>query len=206
MISSISFGLNHFKVCGSVGRFLSGHCVYPGCPRREHRPLLPVVAGVALTLLSAPPGHPLHCPAHSALTPLRLPSACETRSCLAAHLEPPSTFTEPLAIAARPSGFCSPVSSPLSAAPGHPCRCVQCPLWRQGPGLALAPSRRRDPVSASSAARALCRGCLVAESSSARAQCLLLGLHSWLFAQLQGVGTSDPMVRVLQGGDRFPGW
>lgn len=73
MISSISFGLNHFKVCGSVGRFLSGHCVYPGCPRREHCPLLPVVAGVALTLLSAPPGHPLHCPAHSALTPRAFP-------------------------------------------------------------------------------------------------------------------------------------
>lgn len=60
-------------------------------------------------------------------------------------------------------------------------------------------------MSASSAAQALHRGRLVAESSSARAQCILLGLHSWLFAQPQGVVTNDPMVRVLQGGDRFPG-
>lgn len=204
MISSISFGLNHFKVCGSVGRFLSGHCVYPGCPRREHRPLLPVVAGVALTLLSAPPGHPLHCPAHSALTPRAFPLPVKHAPVWLPTWSRPPPSQSPSPSRLVPLAFVLP--SPLSAAPGHPCRCVQCPLWRQGPGLALAPSRRRDPVSASSAARALCRGCLVAESSSARAQCILLGLHSWLFAQLQGVGTSDPMVRVLQGGDRFPGW
>ena len=60
-------------------------------------------------------------------------------------------------------------------------------------------------MSASSAARALCRGCLLAESSSARAQCILLGLRSWLFAQPQWVVINDPTVRVPRGGDRFPG-
>lgn len=113
-----------------------------------------------------------------------------------------SGCTEPLTIMARLSGFLSPVSSPLSTLSGHPCaacsvpRDVSVPAWpwrhRGGGTLCLLVLQPEPSV-------------VVAESSSTGAQCLLLGLHPWLFAQPQGVVTNDPTVRVLQEGDRFPG-